>query len=303
MHPAPSVIVFTTLSGFGFGLLAFLALGLPALTGWTALFAYGAGVAFAVAGLVASTFHLGRPERALLAFTQWRTSWLSREAWAAVLALVAVGLHALGPVFLGQRFAVLGAAGAALCVATLVATGMIYAQIRAVPRWHRTETPALFVALGLAGGALGAGQAGAAAVLLALAGAVQLRLWQVGDGAFARAGTDLGTATGLGARGAVRAFEPPHTGRNYLLDEMVHVVGRRHAAKLRRLGFGAAVAAPFAVALAVALTPGGGVWALWAAAALHLGGVLALRWLFFAEAEHVVGLYYGHRTGAAPASG
>jgi sulfite dehydrogenase (quinone) subunit SoeC len=28
----------------------------------------------------------------------------------------------------------------------------------------------------------------------------------------------------------------------------------------------------------------------------HLAGVLATRWLFFAEAEHVVGLYYGKRT-------
>jgi len=27
----------------------------------------------------------------------------------------------------------------------------------------------------------------------------------------------------------------------------------------------------------------------------HLLGVLATRWLFFAQAEHVVGLYYGKR--------
>ena len=31
------------------------------------------------------------------------------------------------------------------------------------------------------------------------------------------------------------------------------------------------------------------------AALSHLIGVLASRWLFFAEAEHVVGLYYGKR--------
>ncbi len=28
---------------------------------------------------------------------------------------------------------------------------------------------------------------------------------------------------------------------------------------------------------------------------LHVAGVLTARWLFFAEAEHVVGLYYGKR--------
>ena len=27
----------------------------------------------------------------------------------------------------------------------------------------------------------------------------------------------------------------------------------------------------------------------------HLAGIAASRWLFFAEAEHVVGLYYGKR--------
>ena len=42
-------------------------------------------IAYALAsgGLIASTFHLGHPERAIKAFTQWRSSWLSREAWLA----------------------------------------------------------------------------------------------------------------------------------------------------------------------------------------------------------------------------
>ena len=31
------------------------------------------------------------------------------------------------------------------------------------------------------------------------------------------------------------------------------------------------------------------------AIASHIAGVLTARWLFFAEAEHVVGLYYGKR--------
>ena len=87
MHPAPSVIVFTVLSGLGFGCLGLLALGLIAATGWTAFWLWGLGYGLAVAGLVASTFHLGHPERALLAFTQWRTSWLSREAVCAVATL------------------------------------------------------------------------------------------------------------------------------------------------------------------------------------------------------------------------
>ena len=77
MHPAPSVIIFTVFSGLGFGMLVFLGLGFPAVTGWVAFFLYAIAYAAAVGGLMASTFHLGNPQRALRAFTQWRTSWLS----------------------------------------------------------------------------------------------------------------------------------------------------------------------------------------------------------------------------------
>ena len=69
MHPAPSVILFTVLSGLGFGLLAFLGLGLPPVSGWVAFAAWGFGYALAVGGLMASTFHLGNPQRALLVAT------------------------------------------------------------------------------------------------------------------------------------------------------------------------------------------------------------------------------------------
>ena len=74
MHPAPSVILFTTLSGIGFGLLAFLGLGLPLVTGWLAFAFFAVAYLLAVGGLLASTFHLGHPERALKAFSQWQTS-------------------------------------------------------------------------------------------------------------------------------------------------------------------------------------------------------------------------------------
>jgi len=87
MHPAPSVIIFTTLSGLGFGLLVWLGLGFPFVTGWVAFAFFAIAYALAVGGLMASTFHLGHPERAMKAFTQWRTSWLSREAWVSVAAI------------------------------------------------------------------------------------------------------------------------------------------------------------------------------------------------------------------------
>ena len=290
MHPAPSVILFTTLSGLGFGLLVFLGLGYPPVTGWVAFVFFLIAYALAVGGLLASTFHLGHPERALKAFSQWRTSWLSREAWAAVAALTTMGLYALGAVFFGLRLAPLGWLGAALSLATIFTTSMIYTQLKSVPRWNQILTPLHFLSAGLAGGALLAGQLLPAAILLLVAGMIQLGHWSVGDTRFAEAGHTIATATGL-AGGRVRAFAPPHTGPNYLLREMVHVVGRKHALKLRLL----AAILGYGLPLVLVLIPGAG-HALGAVAVLsHLLGMAASRWLFFAEAEHVVGLYYGRR--------
>ena len=94
MHPAYSVILFTTASGAGYGLLALLAVFgaagvLPANT-WLGFVGIGLGLALVVAGLLSSTFHLGRPERAARAFTQWRSSWLAREGVAAIAAFAPI---------------------------------------------------------------------------------------------------------------------------------------------------------------------------------------------------------------------
>ncbi len=290
MHPASSIIVFTTLSGLGFGLLFFLGLGLPAVSGRTAFAFFAVAYLLAVGGLAASAFHLGHPERALRAFTQWRSSWLSREAWAATVTLVVMVPYGAGLVFFSSPFTLLGLVGSLLCLVTVLATSMIYAQLRTVPRWFHWSTPGLFLLFSLAGGALLAGQVTLAVVLLVILGGAQAWVWMDGDARLARSGTTLGTATGLGDRGAVRAFEPPHTGTNYLLREMVHVVGRKHARKLR------AVALLFSTVLPVLLLLMPFSHALAALAVLsHLLGALTARWLFFAEAEHVVGLYYGRR--------
>ena len=291
MHPAPSVIIFTTLSGLGFGLLTFLGLGLPDVTGWTAFWFFVIGYVLAVGGLSASAFHLGHPERALKAFTQWKTSWLSREAVTSVAALLTMALYGAGLVFFDTAWQPLGWIGAALSLLTVFTTSMIYTQMKTVPRWHTPLTPVYFLTLSLAGGALLAGQITIAVLLLILAAAATLVLWLHGDGAFARSGTDMETATGLGAIGRVRAFEPPHTGTNYLLREFVHVVGRKHSLKLRVIAFALAFVLPV---LILTLPPFS--HALAALAILsHVAGVFAARWLFFAEAEHVVGLYYGKR--------
>ncbi|MEO3414428.1 DmsC/YnfH family molybdoenzyme membrane anchor subunit [Roseovarius sp. CAU 1744] len=290
MHPAPSVIVFTTLSGLGFGLLFFLGLGLPDVSGWVAFVFFAMGFGLAVGGLLASTFHLGHPERAIKAFSQWRSSWLSREGVAAVAALLVMGLYAALLIFLDVKLAPLGWIGAVLCLATVYATSMIYAQLSTVPRWKTALTPALLLSISLAGGALLAGQLALAKILLPIAAVIQVIWWVRGDTALKQSGTDMASATGLGNIGSVRAFEPPHTGTNYLLRELVFEVGRKHAVKLRAI----ALVLGFVLPVLLILIPFAHALAL-VAIVLHLMGIAASRWLFFAEAEHVVGLYYGKR--------
>lgn len=289
MHPAPSVILFSVLSGAGFGLLAYLGFGLVHPSGWLAFLWWGLGYSLAIIGLFASTFHLGNPWRAWRAFSQWRSSWLSREAWASVATLLSCAPMALSDwlsLDLPRSFGVLGGVCALITVFT---TAMIYTQIKAVPRWHHWITPLMFLTFALTGGAILAGQNGLAQLLCGLLLGVMLAVYRIGDGQFARRAQTLGSATGLGVIGEVTVFEQAHTAGNYLLREMIYVVGRRHAVKLRGIALVLATGVP-AVLL---LLPG--IWGAGLAAVCHLIGALAARWLFFAEAEHVVGLYYGKR--------
>ncbi|MAN01248.1 MAG: dibenzothiophene desulfurase [Rhodobacteraceae bacterium] len=290
MHPSPSVIIFTALSGLGFGLLVFLGLKMPDVTGVLAFIFFVIGFGLAVGGLISSTFHLGRPERSIKAFKQWRSSWLSREAIAAVFTLSVMAVYAIGRIFFDYDIRILGVAGAIMSIVTVFTTSMIYAQLKSIPRWNTKLTPAYFLSLSLAGGALLAGQIKFCLLLLLISGIIQLLVWIKGDRALALSGTTIESGTGLGTIGRVRAFEPPHTGTNYLLKEFVHIVGRKHSAKLRIIALILMIGTPI---LLLSLSFSYFLAAL--SVISHIAGLFISRWLFFAEAEHVVGLYYGKR--------
>ena len=241
-------------------------------------------------GLLASTLHLGNPARALRAFSQWRSSWLSREAWGSVVALLVLAPVALSD-WLGLGWSrVPGVLGAVLCLATVGVTSMIYGQLKTVPRWNHWTTPVLFLAFMAAGGAILTGNLVAIPLCLGL-GIVLVLAFRIGDGRFRQAAQTIGKATGLDRIGAVSVFELPHTGQNYLLREMIYVVARRHVVKLRWIAVGCAAVGPAVLLLVLPRHP----VTFGVAAVVHLLGALAARWLFFAEAEHVVGLYYGKR--------
>lgn len=289
MHPAPSVILFTSISGLGFGLFMWIGLGFPeALAGWKAFGVYFLAYALSVGGLLSSVFHLANKKNVVYAMSQWQTSWLSREGVLAVVALLTFAPMAIAQIFFASgAMNWLGPIGAALALITVFSTSMIYTQLKTVPRWNMPITPVLFITYSIAGGALLSMQAKVAGVLLIVALAVQWAYWMMGDKRLADSGSDKGTATGLGAVGRVRMFESAHTTRNYILDEMFYKVGRKHSQKLRMISTLLAVV-PVLILLLLPVSMPLAILAL----LVHVGAVLTSRWLFFAEAEHVVSLYY-----------
>ncbi len=304
MHPAYSVIFFTVSSGAGLGLLAFMGLGPFAVEDASTAFlltAFGLGFAMAVGGLLSSTFHLGRPERAWRAMSQWRSSWLSREGVCAIATLIVAAIFAGLWLFFGLSSAFLGMVTTIFAMGTVWATGMIYLQIKAVDLWHRWLTPVCYLLFSLAGGmtlfifihALFTGKAGPelssmAMVMLLIAWAVKMFWWM---GANRAPTSTTESATGLGYLGKVRLLEKPHTGSNYLLRELGFQIGRKHAQKLRMIAVVLGAVVPILLILLAIPAPMDVLW-LGLAVVSHLAGMLVERWLFFAEARHAVMNYY-----------
>ena len=288
MHPAPSVIIFTIFSGLGFGLFFLLGLGFFLTNYWLNFLLFFLAYGFSIIGLLSSLFHLGNPQRFLKAFSQWRTSWLSREGIFSTSTLIIMVPFAIGKIFLDKEFVILGVVGSALSILTIFCTAMIYAQLRTVPRWNSFFTPVLFLLYSLGGGAFLVNEGRLAAFILILSSLIQLYAWLNGDQLFKQAGSNVKSATGLGYIGEVRLLEGPHTGTNYLLKEMVYIVGRKHRIRLRIIGFILAGILPGFVLLLFNLD----IFLLILVFLIHLIGMSLIRWLFFAEAEHVVGLYY-----------
>lgn len=310
MHPAFSVVFFTTATGAGYGLLALL--GVLAGQGfippdfWLGLTGMGLALGLISAGLLSSAGHLGRPERAWRAFSQWRSSWLSREGVASVATFMPAGLFGIGWVVLGRTsgwVAVAGLLAAIGAVATVCTTGMIYASLKPIAQWHsRFTLPGylIFSAMTgcvllnalLQGFAVGSNTLLAAALLLTVLGCGwKLATWRYNDRL--EIPTTANTATGL-AGGTVRSMEWPHTEENYLLKEMGFRIARKHSVRLRQITQMLAFALPALLLVAAFALP----WPYAAvssmlAATAQLAGMLVERWLFFAEAKHTVTLYYG----------
>ena len=289
MHPAPSIILFTVLSGFGFGLISIVGLlqFLNQISMVDIVIFSAIGLFFSIIGLISSFFHLANKKNAIKSMSQWQTSWLSREAISSIFCLSIV-IGNIGWVFVQNRYInEVGIILFLLSLFTIFTTSMIYAQLKTVPSWNNMLTPAIFIFAALAGGSILLMDF-ASLVLLLIFGVLQVLFWYTADQSFIYKETSVGTALGFSKNEDIRSFDLAHTSRNYLLNEMVYKVARKHAIKIRYISFFAAFVLPMSLIL---MFPGNFSVSVLVIAS-HLIGIYFSRWLFFAEAKHSVGFYY-----------
>ena len=308
MNPAFSVIFLTTLIGAGQGL--FLALFIIEVRVVAGLLAapsaayYWVGSAIALglltAGLLASFFHLGHPERAWRSAAMWRTSWLSREVIVLPAFMAAAAAYGWAHWQGIPGTLVLGAAGAALCLALFLCTAMIYACIRFLQEWATPLTLVNFIVLGCASGvtlaaALAAhrgeaitGVVGAWAIALTVGGLITraTALWR---NARLKPRSSLQTAIGIKHPRIVQKAQG-FMGGSFNTREFFHgrAPGTLRAVKWIFLVCAFVIPAALIAAALVIQAPA----LLLLACVVQFCGLVAERWFFFAQANHPQNLYY-----------
>ena len=308
MHPAFSVIFFTTISGMGYGLWLFI--GCQTLLAnpdhpQKCLFGLVLGFILVSIGLLSSTLHLGKPLRAWRAFSQWRSSWLSREGVFAIACFIPASLW-IAQDFFHQYFmpkSLLAVLLVALSIATVACTAMIYASLKPIPAWrHSSVVPVYFLFALFTGGLLSTSISAYSSshvdeylifgfILLAiLLSVLKRRYWKDID---SQVLPSRASALGLKENQVVSVFERPHTEANYLTTEMGFVLARKHAKKLRMLALLLFTWLPIIFYIAAWLLPQifASYLLLIAVFFAYLGAAVE-RWLFFAEARHAVMQYY-----------
>jgi len=306
MNPPLSMMLFTTLSGAGQGLLlALFGVQVAARIGLVAqppvlLFVSGAALVLALcgAGLVAATFHLGRPLRAWRAGAMWRTSWLSREIIALPLFMAVVAGWALAHWFALPSIAV-GVTAATLALLLYLCTGMIYAAVKAIREWATPLTPLNFAVLGIASGCAFAAALAAVAVpalapplawltLACTVLAVLTRGGQLWRNAALRSASTVQTAIGIRHPRIVQKSQGMMAG-SFNSREFFH---GRSPGFVRGMRWTAVTLGFLLPLAALALSQGRlGAGALAALGLAQLAGMLAERWIFFADARHPQNLY------------
>jgi sulfite dehydrogenase (quinone) subunit SoeC len=307
MNPAFSVIFLTTLIGAGQGLfLALVAVEIGLIDSGAVLgpafFVRGDAIALAllIAGLVASFFHLGHPERAWRAVAMWRTSWLSREVIVLPVFMGVVALHG-GLHFTGSNHTTaIGLVGAVLCVALFYITAMNYVCIKFLQEWATPLTIVNYTLLGCASGftlatawaamlepSLAPALARWALILTIAAGAA--RVASLIRNARIRPKSTLQSAIGISHPRIVQKAQG-FMGSSFNTREFFHGKTRQMVQCVKWAFLLLAFVVP---ALLLAVASGERLFAVAGAAfVIQFAGLLAERWFFFAQANHPQNLYY-----------
>ena len=298
MHPAASVILFTTLTGLGYGLMIWL--GVALLSGelvnhtMMVISMVIASFVLTTVGLISSLFHLGHPERAWRALSQWKTSWLSREGVLAILCYIPMFMLAIAMYFEQTPYvSLLSVVLIVLCASTTYATSMIYASLKPIPAWSNPSTIFCYQLNALAtGGVLFmffcyffmALPPFLNELLVVLTVALAVKIWWFLSIERSNV-SDAQSAIGL--KGTIRQIDPPHSSANYLMKEMGFEIARNNRVKYRLVSIFGVFLIPFACVYLGVNTP-----LIIVAQLFSIVGIVAERYLFFAEAKHVVTLYY-----------
>ena len=307
MRPQFSIIFFTTLAGMAQGLLFFVALlnieGPVLSAPFLAILALPVSFILLSLGLVASFFHLGHPERAWRAATMWRTSWLSREVIAlpAVMALTAITFFFI---ISGMVPAWVWAALLISILALWICTAKIYQCIQFIQEWSHPSTLTNFILLGLSSGGLllefllilwngselplGMGLiSGVNFILLFLA--LNLKLWIWRRNQKLKPKSNLASATGIKGNN-IRQTSMGFMGGSFNTREFFHHQTDRVISNIRKIILLMTYVGPM-ILLAYAMTSPN-IAQIAIALIMHYIGLLAERWMFFAEANHPQNLYY-----------
>jgi len=303
VHPAWSVIFFTTLIGWAQGLVVALSIGMLSDRPPTReLLLCGLAVAtvLSIVALGCSFLHLGRPGRAWRSVMMWRTSWLSREVIVApaFIGWIALWLFAESN---HRGSAMFPLVAIALALLLWLCTAMIYACLKFILEWSHPLTIANYVLLGLASGvlltaalavingdnryAIGCSLWGAALTALALV----VRTASLVRNRRLRPISTLQSATGIRAP-LLKQMSMGMSAGAFNTREFFHGKSRHFVRSVKGSFLALVFLVPIALVL-ISITTRSGL-ALFAAVAVQYVGLLGERWYFFAEARHPQNLYY-----------
>jgi DMSO reductase anchor subunit len=321
MNPAFSVIFLTTLIGVGQGLFVAMVTGqsisalgfLPEQSNQFYVLGSIIVMGFLIAGLIASFFHLGHPERAWRTAAMWRTSWLSREVIVLPLLMGAVIVYGfahhfnftlkdmgIGNGFNGDLALIIGVCGVAVTFALFICTGMIYACIKFLQEWSHPLTVINFTLFGLCSGFILAtllaqyrapdfvNLYGGCAITLLLSVLVT-RVWSLYRNAKLRPKSTMQSAIGI-RHNKIQQKSQGFMGGSVNTRDFFHHAGPVFFKSVKWIFL--LLVFPVAILLLISGMMQQSIFLLAIAFGLQYLGLLAERWFFFAQANHPQNLYY-----------